>query len=106
MIGTCGFTCFDFPNNSAEIGYVINPDFHGQGIATEVSARVIRYGFEMLALERIECKFMMENRASLRVMEKIGMTFEGIRRSGMLVKGEYRNIGVCSILKEEFFKKI
>lgn len=106
MIGTCGFTCFDFPNNSAEIGYVINPDYHGQGIATEVSARVIRYGFEMLALERIECKFMMENRASLRVMEKIGMTFEGIRRSGMLVKGEYRNIGVCSILKEEFFKKI
>ena len=106
MIGTCGFTCFDFPNNSAEIGYVINPDYHGQGIATEVSARVIRYGFEMLALERIECKFMMENRASLRVMEKNGMTFEGIRRSGMLVKGEYRNIGVCSILKEEFFKKI
>lgn len=105
MIGTCGFTCFDFPNDSAEIGYVINPEYQGKGIATEVSYRVIRFGFENLALERIECKFMTENQASLRVMEKNGMTFEGVRRRGMLVKGEYRNIGVCSILKEEFFKK-
>ena len=105
MIGTCGFTCFDFPNDSAEIGYVINPDYQGKGIATEVSGRVIRFGFENLSLERIECKFMTENQASLRVMEKNGMIFEGIRRNGMLVKGEYRNIGVCSILKKEFFKK-
>ena len=105
MIGTCGFTCFDFPNNSAEIGYVINPVYHGKGIATEVSQRVIRFGFENLSLERLECKFMIENAASKRVMEKNGMTFEGIRRHGMLVKGEYRDIGVCSILREEFLKK-
>lgn len=106
MIGTCGFTRFFFAHDSAEIGYVINPQYHGQGIATEVVGRVIKYGFENLALERIEGKFMVENKASLRVMEKNGMTFEGVRRKGMLIKGEYRDIGVCSILREEFFKNI
>lgn len=104
MIGTCGFTRFDFPNNSAEIGYVINPKYSGKGIATEASARVIRYGFEILNLERIECKYIVGNIASRRVMEKNGMTFEGIRRHGMLVKGEYRDVGVCSILKKDFFQ--
>jgi ribosomal-protein-alanine N-acetyltransferase len=103
MIGTCGFTRFDFPNNSAEIGYVINPQYKGQGIATEASARVIRFGFENLCLERIECKFIVGNDASRKVMEKNGMIFEGVRRHGMLIKGEYRDVGVCSILKKDFF---
>ena len=105
MIGTCGFTRFDFANNSAEIGYVINPEFKGKGIATEACDRVIRFGFENLALNRIECRFMVENSASRRVMEKNNMTFEGVRREGMLIKGKYRDIGVCSILRSEFFEK-
>lgn len=105
MIGTCGFTRFFFQHNGAEIGYVINPDYHGQGIATEVVGRVIKYGFENLALERIEGKFMIENLASRRVMEKNGMLFEGVRRNGMLIKGEYVNVGTCAIIREDFFQK-
>ena len=105
MIGTCGFTRFFFPHNGAEIGYVLNPDYFGNGIATEVVGRIIKYGFENLALERIEGKFMIENEASRRVMEKNGMIFEGVRRKGMLIKGIYRNIGTCAIIKEDFFEK-
>ncbi len=106
MIGTCGFTRFHFAHNGAEIGYVINPDYSGKGIATEVVGRVIRYGFEKLALERIECRFMVENEASRRVMEKNGMIFEGVSRKGMLIKGSYRDIGTCAIIREDFFEKI
>ena len=105
MIGTCGFTRFFFQHNGAEIGYVVNPEYHEQGIATEVVGRVIRYGFENLALERIEGKFMIENVASRRVMEKNQMMFEGIRRKGMLIKGIYRDVGTCAIIREDFFQK-
>lgn len=105
MIGTCGFTRFDYPNNSAEIGYVLNPDYHGLGIATEAAARVIRFGFEILGLNRIECKYIIGNNASRRVMEKNGMTYEGIRREGMMIKGMYRDIGICSILRSEYVCK-
>ncbi|MBQ8849679.1 MAG: GNAT family N-acetyltransferase [Clostridia bacterium] len=102
MIGTCGFTRFDLPNNSAEIGYVLNPDFHGNGYATEAAAKVMEFGFCELGLHRVEAKFMQGNAASLHVMEKLGMTFEGYRRDGMLVKHKYRTIGVCSILASEW----
>ncbi len=103
MIGTCGFTRFDFPHNSGEIGYVLNPEYHGKGLGTEAAERVLRFGFEQLELHRIEAKFMRGNEASLHVMEKLGMTLEGYRRDGMLVKNRYRTIGVCSILRDEFY---
>ena len=102
MIGTCGFTRFDLPHNSGEIGYVLNPDYHGKGYGTEAARRVLRFGFEKLGLHRIEAKFMKGNESSLHVMEKLGMTMEGYRRDGMFVKGSYRTIGICSILEKEY----
>jgi len=103
MIGTCGFTRFDFPNDVGEIGYVLSPEMHGRGFGTEAASRVLAFGFEELRLHRIEVKFMEGNLASLHVAEKLGMTFEGYRRDGMLVKGKYRTIGMSAILAEEFF---
>ena len=105
MIGTCGFTRFDPPHNKAEIGYVLNPDYHGRGYATEAAERVIAYGFEELDLHRIEARFMSGNSASLRVTEKLGMTFEGYTRDGMLVKGSYKTIGISAILDYEWRRK-
>ena len=87
MIGTCGFTRFDYSNNSAEIGYVINPEFRGRGIAGEAARRVIRFGFDELGLNRIEAKYMDGNVASRKVMEKIGMKYEGTMRGSLKIGG-------------------
>ena len=106
MIGTCGFTSIDVEHRKAEVGYVINPEFRGLGYAPEAANEVFGFGFSELDLNRIECRFMKGNDASLAVMKKLGMTFEGYLRDAMFVKGEYRTVGVCSILNEEFCKKI
>lgn len=103
MIGSCGFTRFDTANDSAELGYVINPDYKGRGIATEALLAVLQFGFESLLLNRAESKFIEGNDASRRVMEKAGMRYEGMGRQSMKIKGEYKNIGVCGILRDEFF---
>ena len=102
MIGTCGFTAFDCPHDTAEIGYVLNPEYRGQGIAPEAVRAVMAFGFDKLALHRIEARFIEGNEASLRVMEKVGMRFEGYRREAMLIKGVYRTIGYSSILRCEY----
>lgn len=105
MIGTCGFTRIDTQNNVGEIGYVLNPDFHGKGYGTEVAKEALRFGFDVIGLHRIEAKFMEGNRASLHVMEKLGMTFEGFWRESMLVKGSYRTVGLCALLSKDFSNK-
>ena len=105
MIGTCGFTSFSYDHNSAEIGYVLNPAYWGQGIAAEAVRAVLDVGFIKLNLHRIEARFMMGNDRSRRVMEKSGMTFEGFQRDAMYVLDEYRTIGICAILFSEYIEK-
>ncbi len=96
MIGTCGFTRIDTVNNVCEIGYVFNPKYHGRGYATEAAAEVVRFAGEVLGAHRIEARFMKGNNASVRVMERLGMSFEGFSVDSMLVKGEYKTIGTYS----------
>ncbi len=103
MIGTCGFTDIDAENDLAEIGYVVNPDFWGQGIACEAASAVIDFGFERLGLHRIEAKYMLGNVRSSRVMEKLGMTYEGERREALYINERYVSYGVYSILRDEYY---
>ncbi len=105
MIGTCGFTTFDFANNSAEVGYVINPAYQKQGYAPEALLEVMMFGFLDLNLHRIEARYMDGNDASRRVMDKLGMKYEGCARSSMFVKGQYRSIHTCAMLSDEFIKR-
>jgi RimJ/RimL family protein N-acetyltransferase len=56
----------------------------------------------MLELNRIEARFMQGNEPSRIVAEKLGMTFEGYARDAIFVKGEYRTVGTCAILRSEF----
>ena len=102
MIGTCGFVSIDTVNKAAELGYVLNPRYRGLGLMPEAAARVLRFGFEELQLHRIEARYMTGNDASRRVMDKLGMHFEGIKREAMLVKGAYRDIATCAVLRPEF----
>lgn len=102
MIGTCGYTRFHTDCNSAEIGYVLNPAYWGLGIAPEAVRSVLHFGFGELELHRIEARYMTGNDRSRRVMEKVGMTFEGVSRDSMYVKGRYVSIGTCAILKPEY----
>ena len=105
MIGTCGFTSFAYEHNSAEIGYVLNPLYWGQGIALEAVQAIMGVGFRVLNLHRIEAKFILGNERSRRVMEKAGMSFEGYQREAMYILDGYKTIGVCSILFSEYLDK-
>ena len=103
MIGTCGFAAIDKNNDCAEVGYVLSPEYWGKGIATEALTAMLRFGFCDLGVNRIEARYMTENTASRRVMEKCGMIYEGTYRKKLLVKGQFRDTGVCALLSEDYF---
>ncbi len=98
MIGTCGFTSFNFSADSGEIGYVLNPDYSGRGLATEAVREVIRFGFTSLYLHRQEARFLQGNDRSRRLMERVGMCFEGWSRDAIKTGDVYRTVGTCAIL--------
>lgn len=59
-----------------DLGYRLLTRYWGMGLATEASRAILRYGFEQLGIERIIAIAMQENKASIRVMEKVGMEFD------------------------------
>lgn len=99
MVGTCGFTRFDFNADCGEVGYVLNPAVWGHGYATEALRAVTDFGFRRLHLHRIEARFISGNDASRHVMERVGMTYEGTLHGAMLIKQEYRDIGICAVVR-------
>ncbi len=103
FIGTCGFTAIDETNNFAEVGYVLSPEYQHQGLMTEALKEVIRFGFEVLCVERIEAKHMEGNESSAAVMKRCGMQHEGLLRKRMIIKGNYESIHLYSLLKSEYF---
>jgi RimJ/RimL family protein N-acetyltransferase len=69
------------------LGYWLGVDHWGKGYATEAARAVLRYGFDVLNLHRIEAGHYPRNAASGRVLTKIGMQREGVMR-GDLLKGD------------------
>ena len=69
-----------------EVGWDLHPSVWGRGLATEGARAALRYGFEVVGLERIISTARADNAASRRVMEKCGLVFqEEFTRKGALV---------------------
>nr|WP_263313949.1 GNAT family protein [Mammaliicoccus sp. Marseille-Q6498] len=92
----------DTENDSGELGYVLHPDYWGNGIAIDVTRTIVKYGFKVLKLNRIWATTDIRNTASEIVLQNLGMKHEGILRQNIKIKDEYRNTLVYGILKEEY----
>lgn len=75
LIGFCGFRFLD-DTSEIEIIFGISPTYWRMGLTKEAVKAVIRYGFEEHHFERIVGLANIENIASWRVMEKVGMKYE------------------------------
>lgn len=102
FIGTIDFVWWQPNHKTAEIGYVLSKEYWGNGLTTEAAKELIRFGFNEMDLVRIQAKCLVENIASSRVMEKVGMQFEGILRKGLFIKGQHRDLKLYSILREDY----
>ena len=93
------------PNfRTAEVWYKIHLDYWRQGYTTETLNKLLNFGFNDLKLHRIEAGCAVENIASSKVLEKVGMTKEGIKRKILPIRGEWKDNYFYAILEEDFLK--
>ena len=102
VIGTIGFMWIQEDNAAAEVGYSLARDYWNRGIMTEALRAVIQYGFDDMALNRIEAQHETTNPASGAVMRKCHMQKEGTLRSRLFNKGRYVDVDLYAILKRDF----
>lgn len=86
----------------AEIGYWVGKPYWGQGYATEAGREVVRYGFEECGLQRIFAAHYVRNPASGRVLQKLGMQYEGTLRRHQAKWGVLIDIAFYGLLRDEW----
>ena len=80
-IGICGLLKRDtLPD--VDVGFAFLPDYWSRGYAFEAAAAVMNYGKEVLGLRRIVAITSLDNEASIRLLEKIGLKFERLIKLG------------------------
>lgn len=89
----------------AELGYWLGVPYWNKGYATEAARAVVEYGFKVLRLNRIQARHMTNNPASGRVLQKLGMAYEGTHRQATRRFGAYQDLAVYAILRSEYLAK-
>lgn len=87
------------PYKNAVIGYRFDGDFHHRGYAFEAVSRVVRIGFEELDLKRIIAYVQRSNLPSLKLLSRLGFTYEGTARSFANIQGVWTDHDQFSLIK-------
>jgi [ribosomal protein S5]-alanine N-acetyltransferase len=91
IIGIISLKNVDLINKKANLGYWIGEGFWGKGIATECVKLVIGYGFTELKLDKVSACVYPENKASIRVLEKNGLSRNGEINEYCSISKTFRN---------------
>lgn len=105
-IGNVTLNHIDPIHRTADTGIMIGcKEFWGRGIAYEAWSLLIRYAFDRLNLRKIIAGAVVENRASIRTLEKLGFRVEGTFREEKWVDGRYLDTVRLGLFREEFQPK-
>jgi RimJ/RimL family protein N-acetyltransferase len=102
MIGHFSLFLASQEHRHGEVGFVMHPDHHGHGYATEGARVMLRLGFEELGLHRIVGRCDARNESSWRLMERLGMRREAHLIENEFVKGEWTDELDYAMLEREW----
>jgi RimJ/RimL family protein N-acetyltransferase len=105
LIGHLPFEVFNAKYRTREIGWVFDPEVHGQGYATEAAWALLDLAFSELGLHRVIATCDPRNESSYRVMEKLGMRREAHFVRDVQIHGEWCDEYFYAILAEEWVRE-
>jgi ribosomal-protein-alanine N-acetyltransferase len=100
LLGGCALHHFDPLRDTVEVGYWLLVHARGRGVMTRVVAALVEHAFAN-GIRRVEAHVRPENRASERVLERLGFEREGVRRRYLRHGGAYADATIWSRLAED-----
>jgi len=87
--------------SSCVLGYWISPEVAGLGITPTAVALAMDYMFKIVGLHRVEIDIRPENEASIRVVEKLGLRYEGLKEKYIHINNDWRDHYVFALTSDE-----
>jgi ribosomal-protein-serine acetyltransferase len=102
LVGGVMFPTFEARTGNCEIGVWLSPEAQGRGLITRAVRQLIDWAFRTRAMSRVEWNTDPRNARSRAVAQRLGMTFEGVRRSRHPVAGVRQDSETWSVLADEW----
>ena len=102
VIGTVGYNIWSRTHDRAEISYDLAREYWGQGLMTSLLRLIVKFGFEEMQLKRIQATVVLDNKGSIRVLQKLGFKDEGILRKYNCLRGKYCDSRMMAILDSDY----
>lgn len=106
LIGSCQLHSINYVHRSAELQIRLGEKSEwGRGYGTEAVRLLLDFAFKDLNLHRVYLHVFSTNSAAIRVYEKVGFVHEGVLRKAAHINGEYVDVMVMGILRNEYVGK-
>ena len=86
---------------SCAVGYHLDKDYEGKGIMSEALKSSLAFVFDEYKMHRVEAFILPENERSIKLVQRVGFTYEGYRKSYMHINGKYRDHEAFYILEDD-----
>jgi [ribosomal protein S5]-alanine N-acetyltransferase len=100
LIGSIGFNHWNKVHNRLEVSYDLDRDFWHKGIMTEALKYICLFGFEKMNATRIQATVAVDNKASIKLLEKCGFKCEGLMRDYGLLHGKNHDFYMYGLIRE------
>jgi ribosomal-protein-alanine N-acetyltransferase len=104
LLGTVSLRSY-VRDRRAELGYWLAAPVWGRGFATEAAQAVVDFGFRELGLARVYAQVLAGNRASLAVLDKLGMVSEGVKRQHVNKARRLHDVVLYGLLRDEWLRR-
>ena len=104
MIGDCAFCILAEDPRQAEIGFTLARSYQGLGYGTEAVGRLLQYLYEELDLHRVRANCDIDNIASVKLLERVGMRREGCFVESSWFKGRWSSEYWYGLLQREWMQ--
>jgi [ribosomal protein S5]-alanine N-acetyltransferase len=102
LIGVIGFWRIKKEHYRPEIGYLLLPEYWGQGIMSEAIQATLRFAFEQMNAHTVEADINPENSASAKILLRNGFKREGAFKENIFFEGVFYDSEVYSLLKSDW----
>jgi RimJ/RimL family protein N-acetyltransferase len=105
-VGGINLNSIDDKNGTFSIGIEVDRDHRGKGYGTRAVKILLKYAFFERRLHKFNEHVLEGNEASSKMMQKLGCTQEGLRRQAIYTNGQYLDLIMFGMTKDEFIEKL
>lgn len=106
LIGSCGLMRHDQNGPQYSFGYVLCKEWWRQGLASEATGALVKFGFGELRAHRLWAHVFLGNAGSEKVLQKLGFRYEGCALKSFFVRNAWHDLQTFAMLRSEWEKRV